>query len=525
MTPGEFAAKWRGVETGERASAQSHFLDLCAMLGQPGPTEADPKGEWYAFDKGAGKLAGGEGFADVWKRGFFAWEYKGKRKDLRAAYLQLQGYRDALENPPLLVVSDLERIEVHTNFTGLSPRTYTVTLDDLEAPDPSEPLRILRAVLTEPEALRPTFDRAELTEAAARRFAELAGALHARGHEPQAVAHFLDKLLFCLFAEDTGLLPKGLLSRLSDATRAKPDDFGAALGQLFATMATGGGMFGVERIDWFNGGLFDSAGVLRLTAPEIGLLVEIGRLDWGRVEPAIFGTLFERGLDPAQRTQLGAHYTSRDDIWRLVEPVVIRPLRREYAAMQAQVTELTLRRDASLKKGPDPEALRLFGEFLDRLRAVRILDPACGSGNFLYIALQALKDLELEAIGWGSLVLRIPQQFPGVGPEAVLGIEINPYAAELARVTIWIGEIQWMLNHGFAYRRDPVLSPLDSIATMDALLDLSDPTNPREAEWPAAEVIVGNPPFLGAKFLRGQLGGDYVETLWSVRRPAPALIR
>jgi hypothetical protein len=516
MTPSEFAAKWRGVTTGERASAQSHFGDLCRMLGEPTPTDADPTGSWYAFEKGAEKLDGHDGFADVWKRGFFAWEYKGKRKDLKAAYLQLQGYRDALENPPLLVVSDLERIEVHTNFTGLSPVTRVITLDDLDAPDPSEPLRILRAVFTEPEALRPTFDRAELTEAAARHFAELAGALHSRGHEPQAVAHFLDKLLFCLFAEDTGLLPKGLLSRLADATRAKPDDFGAALGQLFATMATGGGMFGVERIDWFNGGLFDSAGVLRLTAPEIGLLVEIGRLDWGRVEPAIFGTLFERGLDPAQRTQLGAHYTSRDDIWRLVEPVVIRPLRREYAAMQAQVTELTLRRDASPKKGPDPEALRLFGEFLDRLRAVRILDPACGSGNFLYIALQALKDLELEAIGWGSLVLRIPQQFPGVGPEAVLGIEINPYAAELARVTIWIGEIQWMLNHGFAYRRNPVLRALESIATMDALLDLSDPTNPREAEWPPAEFIVGNPPFLGGKLLRRGLGDDYVDTLFAV---------
>ena len=516
MTPSEFAAKWRGVTTGERASAQSHFGDLCRMLGEPTPTDADPTGSWYAFEKGAEKFDGGDGFADVWKKGFFAWEYKGKRKDLRAAYRQLVDYKDALENPPLLVVSDLDRIEVHTNFTGLSPRTYTVTLADLEASDPSEPLRVLRAVFTDPEALRPTFDRAALTEEAARHFAELAGALHARGHAAQAVAHFLDKLLFCLFAEDTGLLPKGLLSRLADATRAKPDDFGAALGELFGRMASGGGMFGVERIDWFNGGLFDSADVLPLSTPEIALLVEVGRLDWGRIEPAIFGTLFERGLDPSQRTQLGAHYTSRDDIWRLVEPVVIRPLRREYAAMQARVTELTLRRDASAKKGPDPEALRLFGAFLDRLRAVRILDPACGSGNFLYIALQALKDLELEVIGWGSLVLRIPQQFPGVGPEAVLGIEINRYAAELARVTIWIGEIQWMLNHGFAYRRNPVLRPLDSIATMDALLDLSDPTNPREAEWPAAEFIVGNPPFLGGNLLLSQVGDQYVESLRAV---------
>jgi len=518
VTPGEFAAKWRGVTTGERASAQSHFLDLCALLGEPGPTEADPTGAWYAFEKGAEKLDGHDGFADVWKRERFAWEYKGKRKDLKAAYLQLVGYKDALENPPLLVVSDLERIEVRTNFTNLSPKLYVVTLDDLAAADPSEALRILRAVFDDPEALRPLFDRAQLTEAAARHFAELAGALHGRDHAPTAVAHFLDKLLFCLFAEDTGLLPKGLLSRLADATRAKPADFAGALGQLFGTMASGGGMFGVERIDWFNGGLFDSAEVLTLTTPEIGLLVEVGHLDWSRIEPAIFGTLFERGLDPDQRTQLGAHYTSRDDIWRLVEPVVIRPLRREFVAMQIRVTELTLRRDASKKKGPDPEALRLFGAFLDRLRAVRILDPACGSGNFLYIALQALKDLELEAIQWGSLVLRIAQQFPGVGPEAVLGIEINPYAAELARVTIWIGEIQWMLGHGFAYRRDPILRPLDSIETKDALLDLTDATKPREADWPAAEFIVGNPPFLGAKLLRRGLGNDYVEVLFSVFR-------
>jgi hypothetical protein len=159
VTPGEFAAKWRGVETSERASAQSHFLDLCALLGEPGPTEADPTGSWYAFEKGAEKLDGRDGFADVWKKGHFAWEYKGKRKDLKAAYRQLVDYKDALENPPLLVVSDLERIEVRTNFTSLSPKLYRVTLDDLGAADPSEALRVLRAVFTEPEALRPTWSR------------------------------------------------------------------------------------------------------------------------------------------------------------------------------------------------------------------------------------------------------------------------------------------------------------------------------------------------------------------------------
>src|ERR1019366_2573338 len=168
------------------------FGDLCRMLGEPTPSDADPTGTWYAFEKGAEKLDGHDGFADVWKRERFAWEYKGKRKDLKAAYLQLVGYKDALENPPLLVVSDLERIEVRTNFTNLSPKLYVVTLDDLAAADPSDALRILRAVFDDPGVPRPPFARAQLTEAAPRHVAELAGALQGRGHAPQAVAHFLD---------------------------------------------------------------------------------------------------------------------------------------------------------------------------------------------------------------------------------------------------------------------------------------------------------------------------------------------
>jgi hypothetical protein len=516
MTPGEFAAKWRGVETGERASAQSHFLDLCRVLGQPGPTDADPTGEWYAFEKGAEKFGGGDGFADVWKRGFFAWEYKGKRKDLRAALRQLVDYKDALENPPLLVVSDLATIEVHTNFTGLAPATRVVSLDDLAAPDPSEALAILRAVFTAPEELRPSREPAQITEAAARHFAELALALRSRGRGPQVVAHFLDRILFCLFAEDAGMLPEGVLSRLASQTRGRPHLFGDALGQLFARMSHGGGMFGAEEVPWFNGGLFDSADVLPLTEAEIGTLLEVGRLDWAKIEPAIFGTLFERGLDPDRRAQLGAHYTSREQIWQLVEPVVIRPLQREFAAMQARVTQLLLsgRRVTRATRDED-NPTTVFEAFLERLRHVRVLDPACGSGNFLFVTLKALKDLEWEAIQYGSRVLGTPMQLPRIGPEAVMGIEINAYAAELARVTIWIGQIQWMVGHGFG-RDNPILRPLDHIETRDALLDLSDPTDPREAEWPAAEFIVGNPPFLGAKLLRRGLGNDYVEILYSV---------
>ena len=277
-------------------------------------------------------------------------------------------------------------------------------------------------------------------------------------------------------------------------------------------MADGGGPFGAEEIDWFNGGLFDTADVLELNRSEIATLLEVSRLNWALIEPALFGTLFERGLDPGQRAQRGAHYTDRESIWKLVEPVILRPLRREYTAMQEQVSPLVLAgTKPALAKATD-----LFEAFLERLRRVRVLDPACGSGNFLIVSLWALKDLEYEAIGWGSLVLRRPMQLPQIGPEAVLGIELNAYAAELARVTVWIGEIQWMIRHGLGYARDPILRRLDTIECRDALLDLSDPANPKEAEWPEAEFIVGNPPFLGAKLLRRGLGNDYVEAMYRV---------
>jgi SAM-dependent methyltransferase len=516
MTPAKFVAKWKGSTRAERAAAQEHFIDLCRMLGQPTPNEADPTGDWYAFEKGAGKAEGGEGYADVWMRDHFAWEYKGKRKDLAAAYSQLNGYREALGNPPLLVVCDLARFEIHTNFTNTVPRVYRFTLDDLAA-DPGEPLRILRAVFTDPESLRPTRLREELTEQAAQDFAALATALRARGHHPHAVAHFLDRLLFAMFAEDAGILPKNLIDRLSSATKGDAAAFSAALHDLFAKMAKGGGLFGVERIEWFNGGLFDDAEVIELTPAEFELVGRVSKLDWSQIEPAIFGTLFERGLDPDQRAQLGAHYTDRASILRLVEPVLMAPLRRDWAETQAKVTSLVLAgRKVTARTRADQNPERLFREFLDRLRAIRVLDPACGSGNFLYISLQLLKDLEYEAIQWGSLVLRLPQEFPQVGPQNLLGIEINPFAAELARVTIWIGQIQWMLSHGLGHPRDPVLQRLDSILEQDALLDLSDPSHPREAEWPEADVVVGNPPFLGAKLLRANLGDAYVEQLYSV---------
>lgn len=515
MTPNEFASKWRGSKRSERAAAQEHFIDLCRMLAVPTPNEADPSGDSYAFEKGVEKTSGGDGFADVWRRGFFAWEYKGKRKDLRAAYNQLLMYREALENPPLLVVCDLDRFEVHTNFTGTKKEVHRFDLDDL-AEAPSEPLRLLRALMHSPEDLKPDTTPEQLTEEAARHFAAIATSLRDRGNDADQVAHFLTKLLFCLFAEDSRLLPEGLLTRLIHGSEKAPEVFSSGLGELFSKMSERGGLFGAERIQWFNGGLFDGTEVLQLDLGEMAVLGMVAQVDWSQIEPAIFGTLFERGLDPRKRSQLGAHYTDRDSIKILVDSVVIEPLRGQFEQVKVQIQHLLARgRRPSARALPENDPKRVFEGFLTLLRSVRVLDPACGSGNFLYVALQSLKDLEREVILWGSEVIGLTLQLPQVGPEAVKGMEINHYAAELARVTIWIGEIQWMLQNGFAYQRDPILRPLESIETVDALIEQTS-EGPAIKPWPDADFIVGNPPFLGSKFLRRELGDEYVDVLFSV---------
>lgn len=403
-------------------------------------------------------------------------------------------------------------------------KVYRFDLSDLLR-DPAEPLRILHAVMGDPQALRPTTTRAELTEKAAREFAGLATSMGARGNDPQRVAHFLNKILFCLFAEDAGLLPAKLVRRLADGTAGDAGAFGAGLAELFAKMSNGGGLFGAERVSWFDGGLFDGPDVVALDQTEIKCLRDLSELDWSQIEPAIFGTLFERGLDPSKRGQLGAHYTDRASIERVVGPVILDPLRRELEAMKERalsaIAGIDLR-SAGTGQARASQARALNSargyllEFLDRLDSFRVLDPACGSGNFLYVALQAVKDLEREAIVWASTELGLTQELPRVGPHILHGLEVNVYAAELARVAIWIGELQWMLSNGFSYLRDPILRPLQSIEVRDAVLDLDDPGHPREPEWPRADAIIGNPPFIGGKLMRRSLGGEYVENLFGV---------
>jgi hypothetical protein len=345
-------ADWSGSELTERAGAQSHFNDLCDALGQPRPAAVDQSGTVYTFEKGAAKSGGGQGWADVWFKGHFGWEYKGPRRDLKAAYQQLLQYREDLENPPLLVVCDFNRFEVHTNFTGTAKRIYAFELADLLTADPIPsthgipPLEVLRSLWTDPARLRPEVTAEAVTEAAAREFARLAESLRSRGEDPEQAAHFLMRLLFCLFAEDIGLLPRRLFTRLVEQTRTKPEVFGTLIRQVFGAMATGG-YFGADEIAHFNGGLFAGDTALTLTADDLSVLARAGQLDWTSVEPAIFGTLFERSLDPGKRAQLGAHYTSKEDILLIVEPVLMAPLRRRWEAVQADAAGLIAKRDAA----------------------------------------------------------------------------------------------------------------------------------------------------------------------------------
>ncbi len=379
-----------------------------------------------------------------------------------------------------------------TNFTGTVSATYDIPLESLGEP---RNIEIMRAVFHNPEALRPGRTSTTVTQDAARHFAEIAAAMRQRGLDPAAVAHFLDRIVFCLFAEDTGLLPNMVFTRIVERSRGDPARFCKILGQLFDTMATGGD-FGLESIRYFNGNLFDdpptqSSGaacppsigsgvanrtVLALSADEMKRIAVAAELDWSSVDPSIFGTLFERGLDPAKRSQLGAHFTSRSDIELVVDAVIMTVLRREWVesrdiintllttGRKTPTTSKTLAKtlNAAVTKKAKGEAGNILLRFLDRLQHVRILDPACGSGNFLYVALLRLKDLEKEVILFGN-DNGLGAFLPMVDPSQLYGIEINPYAHDLAQMTVWIGWLQWIRVNGFGFPADPILRSLTGL--------------------------------------------------------------
>ena len=522
MTPQAFAEKWRKSTLKESASYQEHFGDLCRMLNHQTPVEADPNGTFFTFQKGVRKNAQGatvledtlfgqapvktiadKGFADVWYKGHFAWEYKGKHKDLEKAREQLLQYLDDLQNPPLLVVCDFERFEIHTRFNNCIKTIHAFSNDDVTKPDV---LNKLRALLENPDYFKPTKTTADVTEDVAKQFATLSESLRKRKVEAHAAAHFLMKLLFCLFAEDVELLPNQIFTRMVKkavdapggqsefATPSAPSSSGegapagAARGaktgeeffhkylrSLFRAMKKGGEVL-MENIDYFNGGLFDDDEVFELSATDLEVLYYCCKQDWASIEPSIFGTLFERSLDPGKRSQLGAHYTSKADIATLVEPVVMQPLRREWDEVKKRAAAALERRGKSSGKeyAKHNKAVRdILEAFMHRLSTATVLDPACGSGNFLYVALNLLKDLEKEVFTLGQKAGHFLYRY--VDPAQLYGREINPYAVELARLVVWIGHIQWDKNNGLYRAEYPVLKPLKNIVEMDAILDLPPP--------------------------------------------------
>ena len=577
-----FIAKWQGVKASELSTSQSFLLDLCELLGvdKPHPTpELD-----YLFERpitfahGDGTTSAGR--IDLYRRGHFVLESKKLKagahtrsfdEGLLRARSQAEGYARALPasegRPPFLIVVDVgQRIELYAEFSRSGgtytpfpdPRSHRIALDDLRRP---EIIERLTKLWTDPLSLDPSRESARVTREIAARLAELAKSLERAGHAPEAVAQFLMRCLFTMFAEDVRLLPADSFRNLLATHAEKPDVAMRMLAQLWRDMDSGGfSAVLAGDVLRFNGKLFKQPDTLPLDAAQIGLLIEAAKADWKHVEPAIFGTLLERALNPTERHKLGAHYTPRAYVERLVLPTVIEPLREEWRNAQAAALTLAAEGDA---KAAIAELLK----FHHRLCRVRVLDPACGSGNFLYVTLEHLKRLEgevlnaLDELGHRQTGLALDGERADtaagetVDPHNLLGIEINPRAAAIAEVVLWIGYLQWHFRtRGDVSPPTPVIRDFRNIENRDAVLaydrvefvtdergvpvtrwdgktmkpspvtgePIPDDSarvpveryvNPRKAEWPEADFVVGNPPFIGASTMRAALGDGYVDAI------------
>jgi hypothetical protein len=576
-----FIARWLAAGGSERANYQLFVTELARLLGQPEPHPAgdDARANGYVFERRVtfkhGDGGSSNGFIDCYRRGAFVLEAKkikagaqtkGFDDALLRARAQAENYARALPadegRPPFLLVVDVGHvIEVYAEFsrTGATytpfpdPRSHRIRLDDLR--DAAIRAR-LAAIWHDPLSLDPTKRTARATREIAVRLARVAQSLEGH-HHPEAVAGFLSRCLFSMFAEDVGLLPKtdgvgaftGLLTSLRDAT----PQFVPLVAELWKAMDSGEFSVAIRaQLPRFNGKLFKQPEVLPLDRDQIDLLLEAARADWSEVEPAIFGTLLERALDPDERHSLGAHYTPRAYVERLVLPAVIQPLREDWANTQAAALLLVV-------EGKPADALKLLHDYHHRLCQIRVLDPACGSGNFLYVTMEHMKRLEgevlnqIEALAGGQD--RLETEGLSIDPHQFLGIELNPRAAAIAEMVLWIGHLQWHYRtRGRVLPPSPILRDFRNIECRDAVLahdgmsyatdekgipvtrwdgkttkphpvtgeQVPDETarvplevyaNPRSAEWPAADYVVGNPPFIGASSMRQALGDGYTEAL------------
>ena len=511
-----FVARWRGAQGAERANYQLFLSELCDVLDLPRPDPAgdDASKNAYCFERYVEFLQPVDGQKsgriDLYKRGAFVLEAKQYRDqkvqtdlDLAAetdkarksaapvrgttrwddamlkARVQAERYARALpadEDPPpfVLVVDVGHSIEVFADFTQKGKAylpfpdstSHRFLLADLEKADVQARLR---AIWTDPQSLDPAKHAAEVTRDVARYLAELAKSFEGQGHDPKLVADFLARCLFCMFAEDVGLLPKESFSKLLNDIQGDPGAFVPLVEALFKDMDKGAYSTVLrQKLLRFNGGLFSDHTVLKINGTQLGLLQRASKLDWRNVEPSIFGTLLERALHPDERHKLGAHYTPRAYVERLVLPTVIEPLREEWS--HARAAAITHARNGKLK-----EAVGEVRSFHDELCKVRVLDPACGSGNFLYVTLEHMKRLEGEVIDqlqeFGDKQALLDLATVTVDPHQFLGLEVNPRAAAVADLVLWIGYLQWHFRtRGRTLPAEPVLRKFDNIQCRDAVL-------------------------------------------------------
>ncbi|MBI5908027.1 MAG: class I SAM-dependent DNA methyltransferase [Burkholderiales bacterium] len=578
-------ARWSAASGSERANYQLFISELCRLLDvePPQPALADAGENAWCFERRVtfrhGDGSESAGFIDCYRRGAFVLEAKKIKTGgaqtfddaLLRARAQAENYARALPGdegrPPFLVVVDVGNvIELYSEFSRSGatytpypdPRSHRIAIADFLRDDIRERLRLL---FTDPLALDPARQTARVTREIAARLAELAKSLESAGHAAESVAGFLTRCLFSMFAEDVALIPKGAFSELLKSLKEASEQFAPMIGELWRAMDKGEFSIAIRAaLPRFNGKLFKQPDVLPLTKQHIALLIEAAKADWTQVEPAIFGTLLERALDPQERHALGAHYTPRAYVERLVLPTVIEPLREEWSNVQAAAVLLA---NANRHK----EAVAELRNFHHRLCALRVLDPACGSGNFLYVTLEHMKRLEGEVLNQlhdlGETQSLLEAEGLTVDPHQFLGLELNPRAAAIAELVLWIGYLQWHFRtQGSGLPPSPILKDFHNIECTDAVLafdgvdfvmddngipvsrwdgrtfkthpvtgepvpdesarvPLQRYTNPRRAEWPAADVVIGNPPFIGASTMRAALGDGYVDALRSVWQDVP----
>ena len=493
-----FIARWQHASGSELANAQLFLSQLTRLLvlPQPDPAREDTRENAYVFERRVrfkhGDGSESEGRIDCYKRGAFVLEAKKLRQAaatkgfddaMLRARAQAENYARALPadegRPPFLLVVDVgHALEFYAEFTRSGatytpfpdPRSHRIRLADLR----NEAVRErLRAVWLDPLALDPARASARATREVAAHLAEVARSLEAAGHGAEAVAGFLTRCLFSMFAEDVGLLPKnaerGAFVGLLEQYRAQPEVLGRMLHDLWRAMDRGDFAASIAaQVLHFNGKLFKNPDVLPLDAAQIDRLLEAARADWQQVEPAIFGTLLERALDPDERHALGAHYTPRAYVERLVLPTVVEPLRADWADVQAAAMLLA-------GEGKLEAARHEVRKFHHALCSLRVLDPACGSGNFLYVTLEHLKRLEGEVLNQldalGDTQGRLEAEGLTVDPHQFLGLEINPRAAAIAEMVLWIGYLQWHFRtQGSGLPPSPILKDFRNIECRDAVL-------------------------------------------------------